>query len=49
LNRIVREWLNDVSAARAAPARDATKALVASTAMSVIPIRLPTDDTFVPP
>ena len=49
LNRIVRERSNDVSAARAAPARDATKALVASTATSVIPLRLPTDDTFVPP
>src|SRR6478752_6608545 len=49
LNRIVRERLYDVSAARAAPARDATMALVASTATSVIPIRLLTDDSFFPP
>src|SRR5436189_3542111 len=49
LNRIVRERLNDVSAARAAPARDATKALIASTATSVFPIRLPTDNSFSPP
>src|SRR5512133_1460024 len=49
LNRIVRERSYDVSAARAAPARDATTALVASTATSVIAIRLPTDDTFGPP
>src|SRR3954453_15948854 len=49
LNRIVRERLYDVSAARAAPARDATKALVASRATSVMPVRFPTDDSFFPP
>jgi hypothetical protein len=49
LNRIVRERLNDVSAARAAPARDATKALAASTATSVFPTRLLTDNSFFPP
>src|SRR6188472_4194175 len=49
LNRIVRERLNDVSAARAAPARAATTALIASTATSVFPTRLPTDDSFSPP
>src|SRR3954468_19591662 len=49
LNRNVRERLYDVSAALAAPARDATMALAASRTTSVFPMRLPTDDRFFPP
>src|SRR5206468_3995870 len=48
LKRIVRVRLNEVVAARAAPATHTIKPLVTTTAASVIPIRLPTDDTFVP-
>jgi hypothetical protein len=49
LNRMVRVRLNEVVAPSAAPAREATSALVASATTTVVPIRLANDDTFVPP